>query len=249
MSGLTPPVPAYMQVIARLKQRIEKGELRPGDLLPSDRELAETYGIARATAQKAVGALRAEGLAETVPGRGTRILDRPAPLCQGKERLARARRTGSLWRPGETTSGHQAEIVPAPDDVARALDVEPGNPVIRRSRVFSDRTGIVAHSTSWIKEAVAESVPEVLAADRMPRLWQELYEERTGHRIVSRQDEVEARIATEDDLRMLGVESEETAAILVLTARFVSDEGPIEYGVDLGAPGRTLAGPEYEVAD
>lgn len=249
MSSIPPPVPAYMQVIARLRERIEKGEFRPGDLLPSDRELAEMYGIARATAQKALGALRAEGLAETVPGRGTRVLDKPAPLSQGQERLARARRTGSLWRAGETTSGHQAEIVPAPDEVARALDIAPATPVIRRSRVFSDRTGIVAHSTSWIRADVAQSVPEVMVADRMPRLWQELYEERTGHRIVSRQDEVEARVATEDDLRLLGAEPDETAAILVLTARFVSDEGPIEYGVDLGAPGRTLAGPEYDVSE
>lgn len=249
MSGLTPAVPAYLQVAARLKARIEKGELRPGDLLPSDRELAEAYGIARATAQKAVGALRAEGLAETVPGRGTRVLDRPAPLSQGQERLDRSRCTGSLWRPGETTSGHQAETVPAPDEVAKALNLEPGTPVIRRSRVFSDRTGIVAHSTSWIRSDVAQAVPEVLTSERMPRLWQELYEERTGHRIVSRRGDVAARIATEDDLRLLGAETEETAAILVLTTHFVSDEGPIEYGVDLGAPGRTLAGQEYDIAE
>ncbi|MFE1336043.1 GntR family transcriptional regulator, partial [Streptomyces microflavus] len=38
-----------MQVIAHIRAQIENAELRPGDMVPSDRQIAEEYGISRAT--------------------------------------------------------------------------------------------------------------------------------------------------------------------------------------------------------
>jgi hypothetical protein len=53
-------------------------------------------------------------------------------------------------------------------------------------------------------------------------------------------DEETARIATARDLELLELEPNTVAAILVLTARFLDADGELlEYGVDLGAPGRT----------
>src|SRR2546422_5791500 len=94
--------PPYMQVVAALRAQIDSGSLSPGDLLPSDRELAAEWKISRATAQKALAALRAEGIVEAQVGVGTRVLPQSTRRhFGGHDRAATARRTGRIYNKGE----------------------------------------------------------------------------------------------------------------------------------------------------
>ncbi|RZQ60840.1 TetR/AcrR family transcriptional regulator C-terminal domain-containing protein [Amycolatopsis suaedae] len=68
MSRTDPP---YLRIVAEIRGRILAGELRPGDRVPSVRHLARRWGVATATANRAVGALRDEGLVEARVGSGT----------------------------------------------------------------------------------------------------------------------------------------------------------------------------------
>lgn len=68
--------PLYMQLAAILRAQIHDGTLRPGDLLPSESVLTQTYGVARNTVRAAIKVLRDEGLVETRPQRGTRVRPR-----------------------------------------------------------------------------------------------------------------------------------------------------------------------------
>ncbi|GAA1202299.1 GntR family transcriptional regulator [Pseudonocardia alaniniphila] len=63
--------PPYARIVAELRRRIEAGELAPGDRVPSTREITRSFGVAMATATKALGVLRQEGLVRAVPGSGT----------------------------------------------------------------------------------------------------------------------------------------------------------------------------------
>ena len=63
----------YEQIVNQIEHRIEAGELRVGDQLPSERELAEQFGVSRTAVREAVKALRQKGLLEIRPGRGTFI--------------------------------------------------------------------------------------------------------------------------------------------------------------------------------
>jgi DNA-binding GntR family transcriptional regulator len=71
------PVAAYRQVAAILRGRIESGEYRPAQRLPSINDLVQEYGVARLTANKALRLLVAEGLAELSPGMGFYVTSRP----------------------------------------------------------------------------------------------------------------------------------------------------------------------------
>ena len=66
------------QIIAELRGRIESGELSPGELLPSARQIARDWHVAIATATRVQSALRDTGLAETLPGIGV-VVRRPRP--------------------------------------------------------------------------------------------------------------------------------------------------------------------------
>ncbi|MEU7206154.1 UTRA domain-containing protein [Streptomyces sp. NPDC045470] len=168
-------------------------------------------------------------------------IGQPVPLSSGAQRLERGKRTGSSWGSGERSDGHTAMMATAPRDVAAALGVAPGDKVIRRTRVYRDRHGIVAHSTSWIPSEFARAVPELLRSERLQGGTSlDLIAQRTGRHAVKRDDKTAARTTTDEDAELLNLEPGAAAAILVLSARFLDSEGrPLEYGVDLGAPGRT----------
>ncbi|WP_371404862.1 GntR family transcriptional regulator [Kribbella sp. NBC_00662] len=61
----------YQAVAAELRRRITSGELKPGDRVPSTRALVRDFGVAMATATKALQALQAERLVHPSPGVGT----------------------------------------------------------------------------------------------------------------------------------------------------------------------------------
>ncbi len=69
--------PIYEQVLYAARKAILSGELKPGDPFPSVREIAGHLRINPNTVQKALVALKAEGLVETVPGIGNRVCPRP----------------------------------------------------------------------------------------------------------------------------------------------------------------------------
>lgn len=76
-------VPPYRRIADDIRARIESGELRPGDRVPSARAITREWGVAIATATKALAVLRDEGLTVPRPGVGTVVAPR---RVQRKER-------------------------------------------------------------------------------------------------------------------------------------------------------------------
>lgn len=67
------PRPLYQQVADAIEARIRAKELRPGDPIPSELTLQQTYGVARGTARRAVEELRERGFVVTIPQRGSYV--------------------------------------------------------------------------------------------------------------------------------------------------------------------------------
>jgi DNA-binding transcriptional regulator YhcF (GntR family) len=61
----------YRRIVAEIRDRIARGELRPGDRVPSTRRITQEWGVAMATATKVIATLRDEGVVDTRPGAGT----------------------------------------------------------------------------------------------------------------------------------------------------------------------------------
>lgn len=69
------PEPLYVQIADDLQRRIAAGEVKRR--LPSVRAIAETYGVAHATAAHAIQELTRRGAVKTTPGRGTFVITKP----------------------------------------------------------------------------------------------------------------------------------------------------------------------------
>src|ERR1039457_1632563 len=63
--------PMYFQIQSHLLKMIQSGELRAGDSVPSEEELARVYGVSRMTSRQALQSLKSQGYAAGQKGRGT----------------------------------------------------------------------------------------------------------------------------------------------------------------------------------
>jgi DNA-binding GntR family transcriptional regulator len=109
--------------------------------------------------------------------------------------------------------------------------------------VYRDRHGIVAHSTSWIPARYGKLIPQLAASERLTGGTSlQLIAQATGHPISHRIDTASARLLTPEYAQLLELDPDNPPGepVVVMTAKFVDSEGNIvEYGVDLGGPGRT----------
>ena len=80
-------VPVYEQVLYAARKAIVSGELQPGDDFPSVRALSAEYRINPNTVQKALTALKNEGLIESVPGVGNRVIAVPKSTAKQRDKL------------------------------------------------------------------------------------------------------------------------------------------------------------------
>jgi DNA-binding GntR family transcriptional regulator len=224
-------VPPYMQVVTHIRGQITSGELSPGDLLPPDRALAEEWGISRATAQKVVTVLKTEGLVESVQGSGTRVA-RTTPLHHnGYDRALSVRRTGRIYSTGEYARITSAGLEPAPTEVAEALGIAEGAPAIRRIRVtYSAENIALSMSTSWLDGALSSTAPALVSTERIIEGTWHYLETRTGRSVVTGQDRISVRLATDEEAELLSLAQPAPVKVTETTLR---DENGVtlEYGV------------------
>jgi AcrR family transcriptional regulator len=76
----------YLRIAAEIRRRIQAGELRPGDRVPSTRGLVQEFGVAMATATKALATLQQDGVVHSLPGVGT-VVGPPPRATKSVRRL------------------------------------------------------------------------------------------------------------------------------------------------------------------
>jgi len=70
------PTPLYVQAADYIAARVAAGDLAPGARLPSERDLADQWGIAYQTVRRTMRELRERGLITSVVGKGTFVTER-----------------------------------------------------------------------------------------------------------------------------------------------------------------------------
>ena len=144
-------VPLYQQLETYFRQRIEAGDYKKGDILPSEKELMTEYGISRITARQALGNLANSGYVEGRPGVGTvvtfeKINEKLKRVISFSEEMAQH---------GITMSTSFCEAVMEIPD--KAIAEELGSPIgtlcLCISRVRQANGIPVVYSMTWISPA------------------------------------------------------------------------------------------------
>ena len=135
-NGATPGQSRYGWLAERLRAHILRGEWMPGNAIPAETQLANTYNVALGTMRQAIAVLVTEGLLTRVHGRGTFVSS-----GIGGASLLRFFR----FRTAQGDTGGEAEIpasriiekrvVKASTDIAAALQIAPRESVLALTRV------------------------------------------------------------------------------------------------------------------
>jgi GntR family transcriptional repressor for pyruvate dehydrogenase complex len=100
----------YEQVVQRLREHVADSELRVGDRLPPERELAERLGVSRASVKQAIVVLEVQGLVEVRHGGGTYLLRESLDAEPVSELVARKRRLPDVLEAREALETKLAEL-------------------------------------------------------------------------------------------------------------------------------------------
>ncbi|WP_406123016.1 GntR family transcriptional regulator [Streptomyces canus] len=236
----TPRGTPYTEIAAYLRQLIDDGALRPGQQLPSMREMGDQFNASPATVNKAFAVLKTEGLTYAKPGVGTVVAERPRVAATGAARLKRLEVTGKALAPGETSTDHRARLTSLADPfLAENLGVELHDEIVLRTRTYLRDGNPTVVALSCIHARALGPVPELLEPGPSERFWQEIYTERTGKEITRSPERRSARLASTAELAMLGVKAPPNSAVpvLVLVNVFHDEDGPIEVWEDVYTPG------------
>jgi DNA-binding GntR family transcriptional regulator len=183
-----------------LRTRILAGEWQPGDRLPSEPELARRRTVSRSSMRAAITVLEEDGFVSRRHGSGTYVTARPAlPSDLGRNFGVSALIAHNGMTPGsaEETPGS----VPAPPEVAAALDIEPGAPVSVLQRVRTADGRRVVDVTDWCR--VDHIPPDELAGIAAGSIYEALAERglAVDHGVAN----LQPRNADDDLARRLGV--------------------------------------------
>ncbi|MEM7561806.1 MAG: histidine utilization repressor [Pseudomonadota bacterium] len=119
------PEPIYLQIKKIIQQRIDSGEWRVGQKLPSENDLVNVLQVSRMTINRALRELTQEGLIDRVHGLGSFVAERPrhASLIELQDIALEIEQNGKQHR----SQLLQLETVAAPDAIAGRMGIEAGS--------------------------------------------------------------------------------------------------------------------------
>ncbi|GAB3625460.1 putative HTH-type transcriptional regulator YurK [Pandoraea terrae] len=134
--------PLYQQIKGLITQSLQAGEWKPGEIIPSEVELAGRYKVSQGTVRKAIDELAADNLLVRRQGRGTFVATHHEDRVQFRF-LRLAPDSGDPHHPPSRLI--DCRRMRAPAEIARQLDLRAGDGVIliRRMLDFSDRPTVL----------------------------------------------------------------------------------------------------------
>ncbi|MBK3540247.1 GntR family transcriptional regulator [Streptomyces sp. MBT67] len=218
----------YAEIAAHYRQQIQDGTLRPGDTMPSLRQVCERFGVAQTTANRAYRALKMEGLTLAKSGVGTVVA---GPISNNiASRVSLHAITGKALGGGETSQILEIGTVGADELVAPRLDVAPGTPVQVRRRLVS-RGGVPVHISSSYYPAYVIAVTPELTEPVSTGGSRELAAERLGVEQDEVLEEVTSRKASTEEAAALGLTGKDVVVTQVVRTVILVDGRIVEVAV------------------
>jgi GntR family transcriptional regulator len=226
-SRLIAAAPLYLQIAEGLLDRIESGELAPGDRLPPERELSEMLGVNRLTLRRALRTLESQGLLTRKQGKGTYVaapkIERQAAQLVSFTRGMRRRG----FTPGIRLIG--VEERPAEASIARELRLPTSAPVydILRIRTLNQEPVLLERYALSVRR-----FPGLTRFDLAARSIYEVLQVEYGVAIQRARQSLEPAVAGEFEAGLLAVR---VGVPLMLERRLSYDSrgDPVEHGRDL----------------
>lgn len=221
----TPPTfsPLYQQIKALITQSLQSGEWKPGELIPSEMELASRFKVSQGTVRKAIDELAAENLVVRRQGKGTFV-------ASHHEARAQYRFLKLMPDEGEPHSAEnkivEVKRLRAPAEVARLLEMKSGDSVVFIKRVQSFDAIPTIVEELWLPGLIFKG----LTAERLIEYKGPMYglfETEFGARMIRATEKIRAVAADEEAAKLLHIDAN-TPLLSVERVSFTYGDKPVE---------------------
>jgi GntR family transcriptional regulator len=223
--GARPAVfsPLYRQIKDLLVRSLELGEWKPGEMIPSEMELAARFQVSQGTVRKAVDEMAAEHLLVRRQGKGTFVATHHEP----RARYRFLRIVPDAGEPSPASSRFlDCRRVRAPADVARLLAVRAGDAVIYVRRLLGFGGRPVVLDDIWLPGTLFKGLTAERLADYTGPLYG-LFESEFGIRMIRADERIRA-VAADDDAAALLEVAAGSPLLLVERVSTTYGERPVE---------------------
>jgi GntR family transcriptional regulator len=215
--------PLYQQIKALITQSLQSGEWKPGELIPSEVELAGRYKVSQGTVRKAIDELAAEHLVVRRQGKGTFV---------ASHNEARAHFRFLKLVPDEGVP-HQPEHdylevkrIRAPAEVARLLDLKSGDAVVYIRRLMSFDGAPTILEELWLPGQLFKGLTAERLAEYKGPMYA-LFESEFGTRMIRATEKIRAVSADAAVAQALRI-AEGTALLCVDRVSFTYGDKAVE---------------------
>ena len=223
-SGASPTFsPLYQQIKVLITQSLQSGEWKPGELIPSEVELASRFKVSQGTVRKAIDELAAENLVVRRQGRGTFV-------ATHHEARAQYRFLRLMPDAGEPHYADnkilEVKRLRASAEVARLLDIKSGDSVVFIKRVQSFDGAPTIVEELWLPGAIFKG----LTAERLVEYKGPMYglfETEFGTRMIRATEKIRAVIADDVIAELLQI-AVGTPLLSVERVSFTYGDKPVE---------------------
>ena len=217
-------IPYYIQLMEILKTKIDNKEWNPGDRIPGENELCETYQISRTVVRQALKELEIAGTINRRKGKGTFIA--PPKISEGLIQKV----TGFYQDMTERglnplTKVLHNKVIPCSEKVARFLEIDPGTQVIDVQRLRFVNGEPIQLVTTYVPYAIC---PALATSDLTDKSLYGFLEKESGILIAMSRRYIEAVPANENEAALLEI-NRGVPLIMLDSISYTSDGKPVEY--------------------
>lgn len=215
--------PLYQQIKDLIVQALERGEWKPGAMIPSELELAARFQVSQGTVRKAVDELSTENLLVRRQGKGTFV----ATHHEARAQFRFLRVVPDEHDPVPAVSRYlECKRVRASAEIAQQLSAKPGDALVYLRRLLSFDDAPIVLDEIWLPGNVFRK----LNAERLAQYSGPLYglfETEFGTRMIRADERIRAVAATADAAKLLKV-TPGAPLLLVERVSFTYGERPVE---------------------
>lgn len=192
----------YKKVYNLLLERIEKGDLKPGDKLPSEGELMELYSASRDTVRKSLDLLVQDGFIQKAKGKPAIVLDKNKFNFPVSE-IASFKEIYKYSNSNPVTHVENLEIIKNDPEIMSCLQMKPDDEAFSLLRVREIDGEKIIIDKDYFSRKVVENLPLRAAQDSV----YEYLEQEAGLKIGFAMKEITVQMATEEDIRLLDMKN------------------------------------------
>ena len=219
-------IPLYQKLKVHLEKLIRDGIIKPGEQLPSEKELEEQFNISRITIRRALQELVAEDKIARFPGKGSFVLQpkiEPLTALTSFSENMRARGFEPTYR------NTIVRIVKAPPKAAQFFQYHNDEKVLNVNRLLLADDIPMAIQEAYLPTSIYEAVPRLFVPEVLNVI--SMYatlELQVGIKLVRAEEFVEASLATEAEAKQLSIKRGDLVLVVTRLTRAENDR-PIEF--------------------